>query len=173
MQFNELSERLIRQFLDRCGEFMKIYVDADACPVKDIIVNVARKKGISVVMVCDTSHIINDGYSEVVTVDKERDSADIALVNRLRKNDIVVTQDYGVGCLAISKGAFAINQNGMRYNDDNIDRILFERFLSRKVRSSGGRVKNIPKRNAKDNLEFEKVFVKLIDEVIVNGTEEN
>lgn len=152
---------------------MRIYVDADACPVKGIIVKVAKVKNIPVIMVCDTSHIINDGYSKVVTVDKERDSADLALINRIEKYDIVVTQDYGVGCLAISKGAYAINQNGMSYNDDNIDRILFERFLSQKVRSKGGRVKNIPKRNLKDDLAFETAFVKLIDEVIKNGTKEN
>ena len=152
---------------------MKIYVDADACPVKSIIVDTAKRYRIDVVMVCDTSHIINDGYSEVITVDKASDSADLALINCVNKGDVVVTQDYGVGCLAISKGAYAINQNGMIYSDDNIDRILFERFLSKKVRNSGGKTKNISKRTKVDDEMFKSVFNKLINEVYSNGTEEN
>ena len=148
---------------------MKIFVDADACPVKQIIVDIARKRSIDVVMVCDTSHIINDGYSEVITVDKHRDSADLVLINKLVKNDIVVTQDYGVGCLAISKGAYAINQNGMLYNDDNIDQILFERFLSQKVRSTGGKTKNIPKRTKNNDETFKLAFVELLNNVTNNN----
>ena len=48
---------------------MKIIVDADACPVKNIIKETAVKYSIPVVMVCDTSHIINDDYCDVITVD--------------------------------------------------------------------------------------------------------
>ena len=55
---------------------MQILVDADACPVKDIIVRFAKKYNIPVTMLIDTSHILDDGYSKVITVDKGRDSAD-------------------------------------------------------------------------------------------------
>ena len=152
---------------------MKIYVDADACPVKSIIVDIAKKYDAKVIMVCDTSHIINDSYSEVITVDKASDSADLVLINNVKKCDIVVTQDYGVGCLAISKGAYAVNQNGMIYSDDNIDRILFERFLSKKVRNSGGKTKNISKRTKQDDEAFKVVFNSIINEVINNGSEKD
>ena len=152
---------------------MKIYVDADACPVKNIIVNIAKTNKIPVVMVCDTSHILNDGYSKIITVDKASDSADLVLVNLIGKGDIVVTQDYGVGCLAISKGAYALNQNGVAYTKDNIDRMLFERFLSKKVRMSGGKTKNQSKRTEKDNLSFENAFKNLLKEVHYIGSEEN
>ena len=82
---------------------MKILVDADACPVKEIIVRQAKKRGIPVVMLLDTSHILNDGYSKVITVDKGRDSVDIRLANLLEAGDIVVTQDFGVAALALGK----------------------------------------------------------------------
>ena len=91
---------------------MKILVDADACPVKEIIVRQAKKRGIPVVMLLDTSHILNDGYSKVITVDKGRDSVDIRLANLLEAGDIVVTQDFGVAALALGKRAKAMNQNG-------------------------------------------------------------
>ena len=52
---------------------MKILVDADACPVKEILVKAAKLRGISVTMFIDTSHVLSDGYSTVITVDKGRD----------------------------------------------------------------------------------------------------
>lgn len=117
---------------------MKILVDADACPVRHIIIKVAGEHKIPVTMFTDTSHIINDGYSDTVTVDKSRDSVDIALANKVTEGDIVVTQDYGVAAMVLPKGAMAVNQNGLVYTDGNIDKLLFERHLSQKVRRSGG-----------------------------------
>lgn len=143
---------------------MKILVDADACPVKDIIVEIAKLNSLRVLMFIDTSHVLNDGYSEVVTVEKGKDSVDIALINRVEFNDVVVTQDYGVAAMAISKHAYAINQNGLIYNNENIDRLLFERYLSQKVRRSGGRTVNPRKRSASDDDKFRVSFKKLIEE---------
>jgi len=74
---------------------MQTLVDADACPVKDIIVRLAKQRSIPVTMLIDTSHELNDGYSTVVIVDKQADSVDFALMGLLTRNDIVVTQDYG------------------------------------------------------------------------------
>lgn len=144
---------------------MKILVDADACPVKHIIIKVAKEYHIPVVMCIDTSHIINDGYSEVVTVDKSRDSVDIALINRVSKGDIVVTQDYGVAAMALPKGAKAINQNGLIYSNENIDKLLFERHLAQKVRRSGSRVSGPRKRTREDDIRFEEAFRSLVEHV--------
>ena len=59
---------------------MQILVDADACPVKEIIVRLAKERNIPVTMLIDTSHQLNDGYSEVIIVDKLADSVDFALI---------------------------------------------------------------------------------------------
>ena len=64
---------------------MKIYVDADACPVKEIIVYEAKKRNLEVIMIFDTSHQIDDGYSKVIVVDKSADSADIKIANLIEK----------------------------------------------------------------------------------------
>lgn len=142
---------------------MEIFVDADACPVKEIIVRTAKQYGLSVTMLCDASHILNDGYSRVITVEKGRDSADIALINLAHAGDIVVTQDYGVAALALGKKAFAINQNGLIYSDKNIDMLLFERHIGQEVRRRGGRTHGQKKRSAENDLAFEKAFVSLIE----------
>ena len=140
---------------------MKILVDADACPVKNIIVRIAKENKMPVMMFIDTSHILDDGYSEVITVDKGADSVDLALVNRLSRGDIVVTQDYGVAAISLPKGAHVINQNGWIYTSENIDKLLFERFLSQKVRRAGGRTSNAKKRSKEDDEKFEKAFSEL------------
>lgn len=142
---------------------MQILVDADACPVKDIIVRTAKKYGIPVTMVIDTSHELYDGYSTVITVDKARDSVDIKLINLLRNDDIVVTQDYGVAAMGLGKGAKVLNQNGLIYSDNNIDRLLFERHIGQKVRRAGGRTGTIRKRTKENDESFERALLSLLE----------
>ena len=139
----------------------RILVDADACPVKDIIIKIAKEFKLEVMMFIDTSHILEDGYSKVITVSQGKDAVDLALINHTQKGDIVVTQDYGVASMALGKQAYAINQNGLRYDHSNIDRLLMERYLSQKIRRAGGRTPKHKKRNKEVNLQFEKSFKKL------------
>jgi uncharacterized protein YaiI (UPF0178 family) len=80
---------------------MQILVDADACPVKQIIVRMAKERNITVTMLIDTSHELDDGYSKVITVDNAADSVDYALMGLLTRNDIVVTQDFGLAAMVI------------------------------------------------------------------------
>jgi len=142
---------------------MRILVDADACPVKEIIVRLAKQRDIPVTMLIDTSHELNDGYSEVITVDKQADSVDFALMGLLTREDIVVTQDFGLAAMVLGKGARALNQNGMVYTNDNIDKLLMERHIGAKVRRGGGRTKGPAKRTKEDNERFEAAFEKLLD----------
>lgn len=142
---------------------MKILVDADACPVTRIVVRLARERNISVLLVTDTSHELTDSYAEVVTVGQGADAVDLALINRAQRGDIVVTQDYGVAALALGKRAFAINQNGMRYTDENIEGLLNERHQARKIRRSGGRTGGFKKRTGEEDEKFESEFVKLME----------
>lgn len=141
---------------------MQILVDADACPVKKQIVSLAKRYRIPVTMLIDTSHVLDDGYSTVITVDQARDSVDIKLINLLAAGDIVVTQDFGVAAMALGKGACALNQNGMVYTEDNMDRLLFERHLGAKIRRSGGRTGTIRKRTESDNEAFYRALENLI-----------
>jgi len=142
---------------------VQILVDADACPVKGIIVRLAKERGIPVTMLTDTSHQINDGYSRVITVDKHADSVDFALIGLLTREDIVVTQDYGLAAMALGKGARVVNQNGFAYTNDNIDKLLLERYIGAKVRRSGGRTKGPAKRTKDDDARFEDVFAGVLD----------
>lgn len=145
---------------------MQILVDADACPVKEIIVNLAKRARIPVIMLCDTSHILHDGYSRIITVDKARDSADLAIMNLCRPGDIVITQDYGVAAMALGKGAYCLDQNGMIYDADNMDRLLFERHLGQKSRRIGMHTKGQRKRKKEDDDSFERAFSGLLSKIL-------
>lgn len=112
---------------------MKILVDADACPVVSIVEHVAEKYGIPVVLLCDTNHVLQSEYSEVKVIGAGADAVDFALVRLCQKGDLVVTQDYGVAAMILGKGAYGIHQNGKWYTDENIDRMLMERHISKKV----------------------------------------
>lgn len=148
---------------------MKILVDADACPVKEIIEKVAREFQIPVLMLIDTSHILSSGYSEIIVVSKAADAVDFALINRTGSGDIVVTQDYGVAALALAKGAYVIHQNGRVYTDGNIDQMLMERDIASKCRRAGERVgRNAKKRTAEEDKQFESSFRLLCRKAILH-----
>ncbi len=140
---------------------MKVLVDADACPVKEIIVDTAKKYNLEVYMVTDDSHILffPEKNVHVVTVDQGADSADIAIANRTEKGDICVTADYGLATLILAKKATVIHPNGFFYTADNIERMLFERHLSREMRrQKKGRSGHIRKRTKEDDVAFFSVF---------------
>lgn len=147
---------------------MNIYVDADACPVKEIIVSEAKKYNLSVFMVCDTSHIFNDGYSTTVTVDKCSDSADFYIVNHVTAGDICVTQDYGLAAMLMSKNAYAVHQNGFLYTSENIDRMLFERHISKQMRLNGQRGSKHKKRTCENDEHFKNFFSDLLKKLMSN-----
>ncbi len=92
---------------------MKIIIDADACPVVDITVNVAKERGLECIIVCDNTHTIERDGATTIVVDKGADSADCRIANITEKGDVVVTQDYGLAALVIGKGGKALNQNGL------------------------------------------------------------
>ncbi len=144
---------------------MRIFIDADGCPVVRLAAEIARQKGKECIIVCDTAHVFCIESAHTVTVDKGADSVDFKLANMIKKGDIAVTQDYGLAAMCLSRSAACLNQNGMRYTDDNIERLLDIRYTSKKIRSSGGRLKGPPKRTADADRAFCIALGELIDEL--------
>ena len=147
---------------------MRILVDADACPVVRITEQVAKEKGISVTLLCDTNHVIQSDYSEVITVGAGADAVDFKLVSICQKGDLVVTQDYGVGAMILGKGAYGIHQSGKWYTNENIDQMLLERHMTKKARNAKKKhhLKGPTKRTAEDDQHFEASLRRLIDSII-------
>ncbi len=158
-----MSLRVISDRKERSW-YMKIYVDADACPVVRIVENIAEKHGISVTLLCDTNHVLNSSYSEVKVIGAGADAVDFALINLCKKGDIVVTQDYGVAAMALGKGAYCIHQSGKWYTNENIDRMLMERHFGKKARRASGKnhLKGPKKRTEGDDIRFAESFEKMV-----------
>lgn len=144
-----------------------IFVDADACPVTAQTVQAAREAGLPAVLLCDTNHVLSSNYAEVRVIGAGRDAVDLALVNRCRPGDVVVTQDYGLAALALARGAFPIHQSGMRYTPDNIDALLNERYLAGKARraSAKAHLKGPRKRTPEDDARFSESLRRLLREL--------
>ena len=145
---------------------MKILIDADGCPVVDITLKIAKKFNIEAIIICDTSHVFNKEGVKTIMISKGADAVDFVLVNKVDKGDIVVTQDYGLAAMVLSKQGYPINQNGLLYTPDNIDQLLFTRHLSKKVRNSGGRLKGPRKRQKEDDIRFEESLISLCTKLL-------
>ena len=143
---------------------MHLWIDADACPVVDLAIRTAGRHQVPVTLVCDDAHhMLRDG-AQTITVARGADSADLMLVNLVHRNDIVVTQDYGLAALCLARGARPLDQNGRIYDESNIDSLLGMRHISQKIRRAGGRTKGPSKRTKEQDEWFEQSLEKLLSE---------
>ncbi|MFW2489581.1 YaiI/YqxD family protein [Clostridium chromiireducens] len=141
---------------------MKIIIDGDACPGISIIERAAKDHEIPVIIYCDIHHFIQSDYCQVKVVDSGFQSVDMYVMNETKEGDIIVSQDYGVAAICLSKRAKVINPKGFIYDEKNIDRMLEERHISQKIRRSGGRTSNHKKRTEEDDVRLERNLIKLI-----------
>lgn len=144
---------------------MKILIDADGCPVVSETIKIAAEFKINVLLLCDTAHIMQREGAETIVVSQGADAVDFALVNRVEIGDLVITQDYGLAAMVLSKQAYVLNQNGFQYTNENIDSLLHTRYVSKKIRNAGGRVKGPKKRQKLDNTNFENGLRKLLTSI--------
>ena len=143
-----------------------IIIDADACPSIKLIEETAKNNNFDVLICCDTNHEITSDYSKVIYISPGRDSVDTYISNVVSKNDIVITQDYGVATTALGKKAYAINPKGMIYIDENIDSLMYMRHLNKKMRNQGIKIKGPKKRTKEDDTNLINNLNKLIVKIM-------
>ncbi|PNZ98469.1 YaiI/YqxD family protein [Staphylococcus massiliensis CCUG 55927] len=120
----------------------RIIIDGDACPVVDSIVELTAEAGISVLLVRSFSHFSHKMYPEHVNtiyVDNGSESADYKIMQLCNSQAIVVTQDYGLASLLLSKALLVMHHSGKIYTKANIDMLLLRRYEHAKMRQRGGR----------------------------------
>lgn len=117
---------------------MRIFVDADACPVKEEVLRVAARHGLRVIYVANAWMRLPEGENvERVIVAEGPDAADDWIAERVAPHDIVVTQDIPLASRALKKGARAIGNTGKPFTDASIGMALAMRDLSRHLRETG------------------------------------
>lgn len=142
----------------------RLYIDADGCPVVNQALKISSRRHVESFLVCDTAHQIKRHGAETIVVSKGADSADFCLVSRLQKGDLVVTQDYGLAAMCLTRGAKVIDQNGMRYTEENIEGLLAARAEATRIRRGGGRLKGPSKRTPEQNEAFISGFNDMVSE---------
>ena len=123
---------------------MKIIIDSDASPVKQIVIDEAEKKQLKVVLVASFAHYSNKeqaNHVETIYVDSAQEAADYKIMQLAQRNDVLITQDYGLASLALGKGVIVLHHKGFQYDHHNIDNLLQSRYLSAQMRKSGKRTK--------------------------------
>lgn len=140
----------------------RILIDADGCPVVDETIKVAKRFGLECLILCDTSHRFEREGAQTMVFSKGADSVDFALVNLVHPGDVVVTQDYGLAAMCLTRRALALNQDGMEYTADNIDALLLSRHTAKKIRNAGGRLKGPAKRTAAQDKAFSETLIQLL-----------
>lgn len=110
-----------------------IIIDGDACPVVDSIIDLTTETGIFVTIIRSFSHFSNQLYPPHVStlyVDDGPDAVDYKIVQLSTKDDIVVTQDYGLASLLVDKVLIVMHHNGKIYNSKNIQQLLDKRYMN-------------------------------------------
>ena len=145
---------------------MKIFIDGDACPVVKNTITIAKHYSIPVIIVKNHFHVIEDNYAQVISVDCSKDSADYYIVNHLNKNDIVVSQDYGLAAMVLARNAYFITAYGKEINDKNLSSCLNSRYNTQMLKNQNKRPKaKKAKRKTSDNTLFERMLNLLIVKV--------
>ena len=117
---------------------MEIYVDADACPVKDEVLRVADRHDLPVHMVANSWMRLDDHpLINRVIVPEGPDAADDWIAERAGEKDIVITADIPLASRALTNGAAAIGPNGKPFTRDNIGMALAMRDLNSELRDTG------------------------------------
>ncbi len=119
---------------------MKIWVDADACPVviKEILFRAAERTRLSLTLVANQAvHTPPSRYIKMIQVGSGFDVADNEIVKRMTPGDLVITSDIPLAAEVIEKEGIALNPRGELYTTDNIKNRLTMRDLMDTLRSSG------------------------------------
>jgi len=142
---------------------MKVIVDSDACPVKNIILQCCKKADIPVIYVHSISHLSNNSLgAETIVVDNSSQAADMEIIKHTGKGDLIVTSDIGLAAIVLGKGAHVLSFSGYAYTNDNIELHLEQRYLNQRILASKGRLKGPSKRTNSDNEAFKAALEKFL-----------
>lgn len=140
---------------------MRLVIDGDGSPVKEEVISLGKEFHLPVVIVTSVDHYTRKEYPafvQFIYVDKGADRADYRIVKEIQKEDIVITQDYGLASLVLGKKARAFHHNGKEYLIETIDELLMQRYLGAQMRKSGSRTKGPKPFTAEDRQHFKQIL---------------
>ncbi len=140
----------------------EIFVDGDACPVKDEVYAVATRLGLAVVVVANQRiNVPRDLGVEMIVVPDGPDAADDWIAEEIRAGDIVITADIPLAARCLEVGAFALGTNGREFKADSIGGALATREIKANLRETGGPVSGPPPMSNRDRSRFSNALDRL------------
>jgi uncharacterized protein YaiI (UPF0178 family) len=148
---------------------IEIFVDGDACPVKDEAYVVATRYGVPVALVANSRLSVPEGFGvRLVMVDRGPDAADDWIVENLRPGDVVVTADIPLAARSLDAGARVLGTNGRVFDEDSIGSLLATRDLKAYLREAGTTTGGPRPISEKDRSRF----LSKLDELVQKGLRE-
>ena len=143
-----------------------VYIDADACPVKEEVYRVAQRYGLNVTLVANSYMRVPSGpWIDLVVVGKGLDEADDLIVERAELGDIVITGDIPLAARCLDKGAHVLGHKGRPFTEDNIGDALASRHLLTMLREQGETTKGPPPFTKKDRSQFLQRLDQTVNEI--------
>lgn len=134
---------------------LHIYVDADACPVKEEVYRVARRYGLRVTLVANSPFRVPEDESfELVVVPGGIDVADDWIAERVEEGDIVITADIPLAARCLARGARVIGTSGNPFTEDNVGAALATREILSQLRDAGEMTSGPPPFTSRDRSRF-------------------
>jgi uncharacterized protein YaiI (UPF0178 family) len=119
---------------------LHIYIDADACPVKDEVYRVAQRYGLPVTLVANSwMRTPREDWLRLEVVAEGADAADDWIVEHVEADDIVITADIPLASRCLKAGARALGTTGRPFTEDNIGHVLATRDLMTELRDAGAK----------------------------------
>lgn len=115
-----------------------IYIDADACPVKQETYRVAERYGLNVTLVANSwMRVPEKKWLKLIIVNDDLDAADDWIVENVKENDIVISGDIPLASRCLKKGALVLGTTGKEFTDADIGTSLAIRELLKDLREAG------------------------------------
>jgi uncharacterized protein YaiI (UPF0178 family) len=144
-------------------KLLRIFIDADACPVKEEVYRVARRYHLEVTLVANSwMRVPLAERIKLEVVKDELDAADDWIVKHLQPDDIVVTADIPLASRCIKAGACVIGPTGRQFTENNIGATVATRDLMSKLRGAGEITRGPPPLKKSDRSRF----LQQLDEIV-------
>ncbi len=146
---------------------MRIFVDSDACPVKEEIMKIAQAEKVMAYFVSSTRNffVVKEGavYYQWVLADQGKEALELYIANQINAGDIVITHDYGLASMVLGKKGYVMTPRGRRIDQDNIEFLLFRKHVHSKVFRTFCKLNGSKSLHEEDRLLFSLKLLELIN----------
>ncbi|MCL1630405.1 DUF188 domain-containing protein [Sporolactobacillus sp. CPB3-1] len=139
-----------------------LFVDADACPVKNEILSITQAFGVEPVFVASYAAYSANQEGTWIFVDQEKEAADLYIANHAQASDLVITQDIGLAGLLTKRQVWVLTVRGLLIDERNVAMLLERRYRAYQALNAGKKVRGPKPFTNRDRKYFSEALTKLL-----------